>query len=101
MSDAFRSLKILLLQARNTQDMELQEQECFLERCRLEEDQLHSLNLPVLAELPDVSVLDRYDAFFIGGAGEYSATKDYEWMPFALDLIRYAHDISKPTFESC
>ena len=101
MSDAIRSLKILLLQARNTRDMELQEQECFLERCRIQSDQLVSLNLPLVAELPDVSILDGYDAFFIGGAGEYSATKDYEWMPFALDIIRYAHDTSKPTFGSC
>lgn len=101
MAENIRSLNILLLQARNTPDMERQEQECFLERCRIVEEQLHSVNLPHMDTFPDMSILDRYDAFFIGGAGEYSATKDYDWMPFALDLIRYAHDTSKPTFGSC
>lgn len=101
MADTFRSLRILLLQARNTQDMEAQEQECFLERCRIHADQLHALNLPRLAEPPDGSVLEGYDAFFIGGAGEYSATKDYPWMDAALDLIHKAHDASLPTFGSC
>ncbi len=101
MADSLPSLDILLLQARNTEDMEHQEQECFLERCRLEPMQLASLNLPRMSEMPDVSLLQHYDAFFIGGAGEYSVTKDYEWMPFALDLIRHAHDINLPTFGSC
>jgi len=101
MTDSFSQLKVLLLQARNTEDMVIQEQECFLERCRLRPDQLDSLNLPLMAELPDVSLLDAYDAFFIGGAGEYSVTKDYPWMPFALDLIRHAHASHLPTFGSC
>lgn len=101
MADSFRSLKILLLQARNTQDMEAQEQACFLERCRIDADQLDSLNLPLLSEPPSPSVLDGYDAFFIGGAGEYSATQDYPWMDPALDLIRKAYDDSIPTFGSC
>lgn len=81
--------------------MEHQEQDCFLERCRIDAHQLDSLNLPLMDEVPAPNVLDEYDAFFIGGAGEYSATQDYDWMPFALDLIRYAHDASLPTFGSC
>lgn len=101
MADSFRSLKVLLLQARNTQDMEAQEQECFLERCRLAPDQLVSLNLPLLESFPDPSILQEYDAFFIGGAGEYSATKDYPWMEWALELIRHAYHESVPTFGSC
>lgn len=101
MAESLSTLKVLLLQARNTEDMVLQEQACFLERCRLRADQLDTLNLPLMTETPAVSVLDRYDAFFIGGAGEYSAAKDYEWMPFALDLIRHAYQSRLPTFGSC
>ena len=101
MADSLRSLKILLLQARNTQDMEAQEQTCFLERCRIDADQLDAINLPWLDAPPDPSVLDGYDAFFIGGAGEYSATQDYMWMEGALDLIRRAYDEALPTFGSC
>jgi len=101
MSESLSSIKVLLLQARNTQDMEQQEQECFLERCRIADHQLDSLNLPRTDALPGVDVLDGYDAFFIGGAGEYSATQDYPWMPFALDMIRRAHDTALPTFGSC
>ena len=51
------SLSILLLQARKGQDMELQEQDCFLERCHLERSQLHSLNLARTDSLPDVTEL--------------------------------------------
>jgi hypothetical protein len=66
--------------------MELQEQDCFLERCHLERSQLHSLNLARTDSLPDVTELfNGYDAFFIGGAGEYSAVEEYDWIPFALD----------------
>ena len=101
MSESLQTLKVLLLQARNTKDMEHQEQECFLERCRISDRQLDSINVPRLGTLPEVALLDNYDAFFIGGAGEYSATKDYAWMPFVLDLIRYAHRKSIPTFGSC
>jgi len=101
MASESSSISVLLLQARNTIDIEIQEQECFLERCRIEADQLSSVNLARVDTLPDVSILDDFDAFFIGGAGEYSAAENYPWMPFALDLIRYAHDASLPTFGSC
>ena len=100
-SNELRSVSVLLLQARNTKDMEAQEQDCFLERCRIAPDQLDSVNLPLVDEVPDPSILKQYDAFFIGGAGEYSATQDYPWMEGALNLIRCAHDESIPTFGSC
>jgi GMP synthase (glutamine-hydrolysing) len=102
MSPSHADLRILLLQARNSEDMEVQEQSCFLERCRIELHQLDSLNLGRTNSLPDLSTaLDGYDAFFIGGAGEYSAAEDYVWMNFVLDLIRDAYDRHLPTFGSC
>ncbi len=79
--------------------MEIQEQECFLERTRLERHQLDSLNLA--HTIPSLDVLHPYDALFIGGAGEYSATNDYNWTPGMLELVREAHLEKFPTFGSC
>lgn len=93
------ALRILLIQARSTSDIELQEQECFLERCRIDPRQLTPLN--VLRDPVGVGSLDGHHALMIGGAGEYSATQDYAWMPELLDLIWHAHDIDFPTFGSC
>lgn len=101
MSKSLSDIRVLLLQARNTSDMERQEQECFLERCRLGHNQLDAVNLPTLDVLPQDTLLEGYDAFFIGGAGEYSAANDYAWMPFLLGLIQRAYDQGIPTFGSC
>ena len=102
MAPSHEKLKVLLIQARNTQDMEVQEQNCFLERCRLEDHQLDCLNLGRQDCPTDHgAVLDGYDAFFIGGAGEYSAMDDTSWMPFLLALVQDAYDRKIPTFGSC
>jgi GMP synthase (glutamine-hydrolysing) len=79
--------------------MEIQEQECFLERTRLERHQLDSLNLS--RTIPPLDVLEPYDALFIGGAGEYSATDDYDWTLSMLELVRKAYREKFPTFGSC
>jgi GMP synthase (glutamine-hydrolysing) len=90
---------VLLLQARSSADMELQEQRCFLERCRLGPDQLASLS--VLRDPLHAGVLAEADALLIGGAGEFSAHHDYPWMPSLLKLIRRAAEDGVPTFGSC
>lgn len=92
-------IRVLLIQARSTEDIELQEQECFLERCRIDPRQLRPVN--VLRDPMHPRVLDGFDALLIGGAGEYSAVADYDWMPDLLDLIRYAYESDFPTFGSC
>lgn len=94
-------LRVLLLQARSTPDIELQEQNCFQERCRVEPHQLISFNLARSKKRPVEGMLDGFDAFFIGGAGEFSVAEDYPWMPFALDLVRDAYHRKLPTFGSC
>lgn len=99
MGTPFQDIRALLIQARSAPDMEIQEQECFLERTRLERHQLDSLNL--IRTIPSLDVLEPYDVLFIGGAGEYSATKDYVWSPGLLDLVRKAHREKFPTFGSC
>ncbi len=93
------TLRLLLIQARNTHAMEHQEQACFLERCRVRREQLRLLNVvhsPIHAE-----VLDGVNAVLIGGAGEYSALDDPPWMPDLLDLVRQAAAERIPTFGSC
>lgn len=94
-----QSLRVFLLQARNTSKMERQEQQCFLERCRLRPEQLRSVN--VAREPLTKGLLDGADAFLIGGAGEYSATQDYPWTPALFDLVHDAAARGIPTFGSC
>jgi len=101
MASSFSDLNVILLQARDTQDIEHQEQECFLERCKLETSQLTSFNLSDGVLGPVDSFFDGFDAFMIGGAGEYSVAKDYEWTEWALSLVRKAYDLEIPTFGSC
>ena len=93
------SLRVLLVQARATSDMETQEQTCFLERCRLNAPQLVTANV-IRDPLPNARLHD-VDALIIGGAGEYSAMNDYPWMPGLLSLIRAAGERELPTFGSC
>jgi GMP synthase (glutamine-hydrolysing) len=79
--------------------MERQEQQCFVERCRVPLDQFVTLNCPYddLTQAP----LDDVHALMIGGAGEYSAWDDYPWMDDLLDLVRDAARRKLPTFGSC
>ena len=96
---ALSDLRILLLQARDTEDIRLQEQACFREHCRVGDDQI--LAVKVQSEPLEADRLDHADAVMIGGAGEYSATGSYPWMPALLDLVRQMADRSMPVFGSC
>ena len=98
-ANSFDKIRALLVQVRNTEDIEVQEQQCFLERTQLHPEQLHCINLARSELNADLS--EDYDVLFIGGAGEYSAVEDYDWMPSALSLIRDAADLSFPVFGSC
>ncbi len=99
MSKAFDAITVLLIQARSSREMELQEQECFLERCRLRPEQLRSVN--VVRDSIHEGLIEGCDALMIGGAGEFSATKDYPWMPDLLALCRFVTERDFPTFGSC
>lgn len=99
MATSFDTIKIRLIQARNTADMEAQERACFLERMGLQPEQLVTANIS--RDTIHDGLLDGFDALMIGGAGEYSVTKDYPWMPALLQLVRTAHARSLPTFGSC
>lgn len=99
MSKRFEDLRIRLIQARNTPEMEHQEQECFLERCRIESTQLLPVN--VIRDPIDEELLDGVDALMIGGAGEYSATQDYRWTGALHRLVQLVYERGFPTFGSC
>ncbi len=92
-------LNIRLIQARSETDMELQEQECFIERCEVEPHQMHSVN--VVRDTMSSSLLEGMDVVMIGGAGEFSAYKDYPWMDALLDLVVECTDRNIPLFGSC
>lgn len=92
-------IRVLLIQARNTLEMEQQEQTCFVERCRIPLSQFVLVNVVRAPLYP--ALLDEVDAMMIGGAGEYSAHKQYPWMQSLLALCRAAHDRDLPTFGSC
>ncbi len=92
-------IRVLLIQARNTLEMEQQEQSCFVERCRIPLSQFVLVNVVRAPVYP--ALLDEVDAMMIGGAGEYSAHKEYPWMQALLELCRAAHDRHLPTFGSC
>lgn len=79
--------------------MELQEQSCFLERSLLDPGQLVPVN--VVRHKLHPGLFEGMHAFMIGGAGEFSATAEYDWMNDALDLIRSGVDLGIPTFGSC
>lgn len=99
MAKSFSDVRVLLLQARDTPNMEAQERACFVERCRIEEAQLTTCSTIRDALTPDL--LDGYDALLIGGAGEYSAYEDHPWTPALLELVRVAGERRLPTFGSC
>lgn len=96
---SLNTLRLLLIQARNTEEMEHQEQECFLERCRIHREQIHAINV-VHTPLPK-DIPDGVDVMMIGGAGEYSAMDNPSWMPPLLRLVRQAAERQLPTFGSC
>lgn len=95
----FDKLRILLIQARNTADMERQEQRCFAEQTGLRPEQFIRVN--VVREPLRRDMIDEVDAVMIGGAGEYSALDDPAWMPALLDVVAACRDRAIPTFGSC
>ena len=99
MAKAHKDIKVALLQARTSKSILAQEQDCFIERCEIQPEQLLSLNLPDQPVPADL--LSHCDVVMIGGAGEFSATETYFWTPGILDLIVAAAEKGFPLFGSC
>lgn len=99
MPKQLNTLRLLLIQARTDQDILLQEQQCFIERCKITPDQLDTIN--ICQETLPPQLFELYDVLLIGGAGEFSATENYSWTPALLSLIKEADKRGFPTFGSC
>lgn len=99
MPKTLNTIRVLLIQARNTEEMEKQEQTCFVERARITRDQFVPVN--VAHDAVHIGLLDGVDALMIGGAGEYSAMDDHPWMDDLMALVEEAYTRDLPTFGSC
>lgn len=91
---------ILLLQIRERVDVEQQEHACFVEQCGVPKSDLDNINL-VRDPSPDRDRIDNAKAVIIGGAGVYSATKDYPFTDALTEIIQNLHDRGTPMFGAC
>ncbi len=99
MAPSFDTLRVRLLQVRHLPHIEKDEQESFLDRCRLRPDQLVCTNM--LYEPITEHLLDDVDAVLIGGAGAHSVTERYEWTDALVRLVERIDDREVPLFGSC
>ena len=99
MSESFTDIHMLLIQARDEQDILSQEKTCFIERCGLEDQQIETVNL-TQQRLEPIDYT-KYDAIMIGGSGVYSAAENYSWTPHVIDVIRESAARSFPLMGSC
>ena len=91
--------KIRLFQIRKDPEMIVAEQQTFIERCKIEPEQLFSTN--VVTDPLSVSLLDGMNAVFIGGAGAFSVTKDYSWTRDLIELVNKIYDRNIPLMGCC
>jgi GMP synthase (glutamine-hydrolysing) len=94
-------LRIALIQLRTHRSSKMQEQSCFIERCRIAR---HRFNFINLVDTPNVRWRDIEDAHavIIGGAGAFSVLDDDQ--PFTepmVDLVREIIDRGRPLFGVC
>ena len=97
-----KDLKILLLQIRDNQNVRNEEHQSFANFSKLE---LHQIEILNVFDTPSfkTSLLDKFDALYVGGASEANVLEPdkYPFVKNCIELLRYAAEISKPTFASC
>ena len=97
-----KDLRILLLQIRDDANVRKEELESFAKYSQLDVAQIDVLNV---FDTPKFStdVLNGYHALYVGGASEANVLEPhkYEFVDYCIQLIKYAGDISLPTFASC
>jgi GMP synthase (glutamine-hydrolysing) len=95
------SLKILLLQARNPNDLaRLDERQSFAERCGLPLENVVPFDL--LTGTPTLTQVRQYDALMIGGSGDYYVSKrNLPGFEAVVALLGEVTAVSHPTFASC
>ena len=95
-------LKILLLQIRDDHKVRAEELESFARYSQLDVQQIDVLNVFDTPSF-DSSVLEGYDALYVGGASEANVLepKIYPFVNDCISLIKFAGDTGIPTFASC
>ncbi|MCA9120303.1 MAG: type 1 glutamine amidotransferase [Planctomycetaceae bacterium] len=100
MTSLSRRLRYLLLQVRNANDpMRQQEPQCFAKAFGCDQNRITIFD--ILAGVPSLEYLSRFDVVVLGGSGDYSVADGGDWLPAALETMQELYDISKPTFASC
>ncbi len=100
--EAKKNLNILLLQIRDNRNVRVEEHQSFANFSKIEPHQIEILNV---FDTPSFkpNLIDNYDALYVGGASEANVLepKKYPFIKNCIELLRYAAEISKPTFASC
>lgn len=92
--------RIVLIQVRSHQVSLLQEQSCFIERCRVARRQITFINV---VDRPEIAWRDveNAHAVLIGGAGAFSVTEDHAFTQPLTDLVHKLIDHDRPVFGVC
>lgn len=102
MSKKRSELNILLLQIREDAGVRAEEAESF---CRFAQIEGHQLKVHNVFDQPyfDATILDGFDALFIGGASEASVLEPakYPFLSSSFNLINACLERSFPVFASC
>lgn len=100
MAKSRTNIQPLLIQVRECAEIAAHERLCYLQRCGFDPDQLVWINV---TERPSIrwADADRADVIFIGGAGAYSVTQEYEFTQPLRDLVVAAYDRNRPLFGNC
>ena len=97
-----KDLKILLLQIRDNRNVRIEEHQSFANFSKIE---LHQIEILNVFDTPSFkpNQIDSYDALYVGGASEANVLEPdkYPFVKNCIELLRYAAEISKPTFASC
>lgn len=95
------SVKVLLLQARESSDpMRQQERRCFARKAGLSPERFTPFDL--LAGPPTLAEIKRYDALMVGGSGDYYVSKgNLPGFEELLAVLREVAAAGHPTFASC
>jgi len=100
--EAKKNLNILLLQIRDNRNVRVEEHQSFANFSKIEPHQIEILNV---FDTPSFkpNLIDNYDALYVGGASEANVLEPekYPFIKNCIELLRYAAEISKPTFASC
>ena len=100
--EAKKNLKILLLQIRDNRNVRVEEHQSFANFSKIE---LHQIEILNVFDTPSFkpNLIDNYDALYVGGASEANVLEPekYPFIKNCIELLRYAAEISKPTFASC